>query len=144
MYSSKGMLKYDIILHPNASAKKIKLNYSGQEDVFLKDGNLIVKTSVNEVRELAPYAYQIINEEKVKIDCEFKLKNNVVTFDFPKGYDKNTILIIDPILIFSTYSGSSADNFGYTATYDKLGFLYSGSTVFGVGYPTTLGAYHIK
>lgn len=143
MYSSKGMLKYDIILHPNASAKKIKLKYSGQEDVFLKDGNLIVKTSVNEVRELAPYAYQIINEEKVKIDCQFKLKNNIVTFDFPKGYDKNTILIIDPILIFSTYSGSTADNFGYTATYDRLGFLYSGSTVFGVGYPTTLGAYQI-
>ena len=47
-------------------------------------------------------------------------------------------------LEFSTYSGSTADNFGYTATYDNYGFLYSGSTVFGVGYPTTLGAYDIS
>jgi len=143
MYSNEGALKYDLILHPNTSPKKIKLKYSGQEEIFMKNGNLIIKTSVNEVTELAPYAYQIINQKEVKVDCQFKLKNNIITFDFPEGFDKNTKLIIDPVLIFSTYSGSAADNFGYTATYDKLGFLYSGSTVFGTGYPTTLGAYQI-
>ena len=33
---------------------------------------------------------------------------------------------IDPLLIFSTYSGSNADNWGNTATFDKIGNLYSG------------------
>ena len=64
-----------------------------------------------------------------------------MSFDFPYGYDKSNDLIIDPTLIFSTYSGSISDNFGYTATYDNDGYLYSGSTAFGVDYPTTLGAY---
>ncbi|MDP4586779.1 MAG: hypothetical protein NWS86_01250, partial [Flavobacteriales bacterium] len=50
-------------------------------------------------------------------------------------------LIIDPELIFSTYSGSFSDNFGFTATFDNDGHLYSGSSAFGNGYPTTLGAY---
>ena len=144
MYSHFGTLKYDLIIHPKSSTKKIKLKYSGHDDIFLKDGNLILKTSINQIKELAPYAYQIINEKKVNIKCNFKLRNNILTFDFPEGYDKNKKLIIDPVLIFSTYSGSTADNFGYTATYDRLGFLYSGSTVFGVGYPTTLGAYQIN
>ena len=53
-------------------------------------------------------------------------------------------MVIDPVLEFSTYSGSTADNFGYTATYDNFGFLYAGSTSFGVGYPTTIGAYQIN
>ena len=72
------------------------------------------------------------------------LKNNILSFEFLNSYDNTKDLVIDPTLIFSTYSGSTADNFGYTATYDNFGFLYSGSTVFGVGYPTTLGAYQIN
>ena len=44
-------------------------------------------------------------------------------------------------LIFSTFSGSYANNFGYSATFDSKGFLYSGSSVFGQQYPTTFGAY---
>src|SRR5690606_18802547 len=37
-------------------------------------------------------------------------------------YDQNLPLIIDPELSFSTYSGSTADNFGFTATFDQEGF----------------------
>ena len=71
----------------------------------------------------------------------FKLNNNILMFDFPNGYDKNHKLIIDPTLIFFyLFRFNSFDNFGYTITYDNDGFLYSGSTVFGIGYPTTSGS----
>src|SRR5699024_7762135 len=43
--------------------------------------------------------------------------------------------------IFASYSGSSADNWGYTATYDAEGNFYMGGIVFGSGYPTTPGAF---
>ena len=36
-------------------------------------------------------------------------------------YDQNYQLVIDPLLIFSTYSGSSTNNWGETATYDQTG-----------------------
>ena len=58
-----------------------------------------------------------------------------------ENYDKTLPLIIDPALIFSTYSGSTADNWGFTSTYDAYGNLYAGSIVDGIGYPTTLGAF---
>ena len=144
IYSSKGFLKYDLIVHPNFSEKKIKIQYEGQNEIYLKNGNLIVSTSVNEIMELSPYSYQYINGDTIEIKSRFKLKNNILTFELPNGYDKNHKLFIDPILIFSTYSGSTADNFGYTATYDNDGYLYSGSTVFSIGYPTTIGAYQIN
>jgi hypothetical protein len=40
------------------------------------------------------------------------------------------VLVIRPTLIFSTYSGSTADNFGYTATYDSKGYAYAAGSVF--------------
>ena len=67
----------------------------------------------------------------------FKLNNNILMFDFPNGYDKNHKLIIDTFNFFYLFRFNS-DNFGYTAIYDNDGFLYSGSTVFGIGYPTTM------
>ena len=41
---------------------------------------------------------------------------------------------------FPPFSGSLADNWGYTATYDAQGNLYGGGIVFDAGYPTTAGA----
>ncbi len=144
MYRSEGNLKYDIIVNPNANLKKLKLSYNGIDAIFIKNGNLYVQTSVNTITEQKPFAYQILDGIKKEIQCNYKLKGKILSFEFPNGYNKNEDLIIDPTLIFSTYSGSTANNFGYTATYDDFGFLYSGSTAFGVGYPTTLGAYQIN
>ena len=45
--------------------------------------------------------------------------------------------------MFGTFSGSSADNWGFTATYDNSGNTYSAGVVFGIGYPTTTGAYQL-
>src|SRR5690606_24073256 len=59
----------------------------------------------------------------------------------PGEYDPAYELVIDPTLEFATFSGSFSDNFGYTATFDNAGFLYSGSTAFGAQYPVTTGAY---
>jgi gliding motility-associated-like protein len=143
-YIDRDKLKYDIIIAPNADASLIKIKYSGLDDVRLDDGNLYTNTSVNTVKESQPFAYQIINDNQIEVPCIYVLKNNILSFSFPTGYNKNYELIIDPILEFSSYSGSTADNFGYTATYDNFGFLYAGSTSFGTGYPTTIGAYQIN
>ena len=144
MRVENDQLKYDYIVAPFANPKQIKCEYKGIENIFLKDRNLYIQTSVNTIIEQEPYAYQIIAGEKIEVPCEYQLKRQKISFEFPEGYDSNYELIIDPLLVFSTYSGSTADNFGYTATYDQHGFLYAGSTSFGVVYPTSIGAYQIN
>ena len=141
LYTSNKSLKYDVIVHPKGDPKKVKMKYEGVNSIQLKNGNLVITTSVNKVIEQKPYAYQYIDGVQQEVECKYTLKDGVLGFEFPKGYDQDKLLVIDPTLIFSTFSGSTANNFGYTATFDKEGFLYSGSTAFGVGYPTTLGAY---
>ncbi len=93
------------------------------------------------MREQKPYAYQLINGKEVAVPCHFVLKNKTLSFQFPKGYNKNIELVIDPVLSFACSSGSTADNFGMSATYDDKGHLYAGGTAFAQGYPITTGAY---
>ena len=143
-YKLNNKFKYDIIINSYANPENIELSYKGVEDIFVYKGDLHIKTSVNSIVEEKPFAYQIINGIKKEIICNYILKSGVLSFEFPNGYDESIDLVIDPTLVFSTYSGSIANNFGYTATYDDYGFLYSGSTAFGVGYPTTLGSYQVN
>ncbi|MFN6944264.1 MAG: hypothetical protein ACK4ND_04915, partial [Cytophagaceae bacterium] len=141
VYSNSSNLKYDFIVKVGANPKNILMEFTGADNLLLRDGNLIITTSIGEIIEKKPFAYQIINGKKTPIPCEFLLVNNRLQFHFPHGYNQELELIIDPELMFSTFSGSFSNNFGYTATFDSDGFLYSGSTAFGTQYPTTLGAY---
>tara|TARA_Y100000589_G_scaffold332313_1_gene391629 strand:+ start:1486 stop:5259 length:3774 start_codon:yes stop_codon:yes gene_type:complete len=142
LYSKYFNLKYDLIIKPGINPKIIKFKYEGVKDISLKKGRIHIQTSVNQIIENEPFAYQFINNKKIKVNCNYKLKGNIISYVFPNGYNKKYPLIIDPTLIFSTFSGSFSNNFGYSATFDSKGFLYSGSSVFGNQYPTTLGAYN--
>lgn len=139
----QNSLKYNFIVSPLANAADIQLYYQGLESISLQKGALLLKTSVNEISEQKPYAYQWIKGKQVVVPCEFILNNTTVTFRFPKGYNKNVELVIDPILVFAASSGSSADNFGMSATYDSQGCLYAGGISFSQGYPITLGAFDV-
>lgn len=141
-FSDEGNMKYDFILHPRANPKEIVLEYTGVDTMFLSYGNLVLRTSIGDVLESAPYAYQIIDGMKKEVKCIYKLRGNELHFDLDK-YDRSKELIIDPVLVFSTFTGASANNFGYTATYGSDGSLYAGGVVFNDGgqYPTTTGAF---
>ncbi len=142
IYSESGNVKYDLIVNPGADIKKIKINYSGVNSIRLENNKLIIVTSVGENTELAPYAYQFINNTKKEVPCKYVLnEQNQISFQFPKGYKDDVQLVIDPVLVFSTLTGSTADNWGFTATYDSLGNYYSGGIANGVGYPVTVGAF---
>jgi len=128
-------VKYNFYVKPGADAANIKMFYDKVEKITLKKGEITIKTQLNEIVEHEPYAYQMIDGKEVPVPCRFQLKNNTVSFSFPKGYDIQYELVIDPVLVFAASSGSFADNFGMTATYDTLGNLYSGGTCFDQGFP---------
>ncbi|MCG8308980.1 MAG: gliding motility-associated C-terminal domain-containing protein [Cytophagales bacterium] len=141
MYHENGSLKYDFIVAPGANPDAIKLRYSGQSELKIRDGKVKIGTVHGELIENVPLSFSVSNSRKVSVPSEFVMEDGVVRFNFPSGYNTNARLIIDPELIFSTYSGSFADNWGFTATYDDEGNLYSGGIVFDAGYPATGGVF---
>ncbi|MBN2729325.1 MAG: gliding motility-associated C-terminal domain-containing protein [Bacteroidales bacterium] len=141
VYEQNEYLKHEFRLAPGSNSKDILLEYTDVDNLSIIDGNLSIHTSIGKVLELKPVAWQIVDGDTVFVPCQYNLKGNRVSFSFPESYNKSVELIIDPTLVFSTYSGSTADNWGYTATFDEDGFVYAGGNIFGNGYPTTGGAY---
>lgn len=139
-YTNNGQLKYDVVVNPGADISPLGMRITGASALTLKNGNLIIKTSVGSVTELAPVAYQVINNVKVDVDVKFSLQGNTVYFK-TGNYSKTAALVIDPALVFATFTGSKSDNWGYTATFDASGAFYAGGIVFGNGYPVSTGAF---
>lgn len=144
LYITELGLKYDFIIHPGGDLDDIVLEYEGVDNIKVSNNNLVIETTVNDVVELQPIVYQIFEGEKVLIHCDYNLKKNRLTYQLARHYDPNTVLVIDPSLVFSTYTGSTGDNWGFTATWDYNDNVYSGGIVFNVGYPTSMGAYQVN
>jgi gliding motility-associated-like protein len=141
-YSENGQLKYDIIVNPGGDVGKILMHYEGVDKLLIKNSQLVIRTSVGDVKELVPYSYQFdkINGKR-ETTCSYELAgNNTVRFKVG-DYSKTSTLIIDPTLIFSSFTGSKAGQYGFTATPGPDGSLYSGGIVFGNGFPVSPGAY---
>ena len=145
VYGVGENMKYDFIIEPGGDPGQIRLGYRGIEPTLSPEGELVFSTAVRELREQPPIAYQVIDGKKEIIPCEYKLEKNVLRYHFPDGYDPQYPLVIDPTLIFSSYTGSESDNWGFTATYDTAGHAYGGGIQYGPttgsGYRTTVGAY---
>ncbi|MBX5439098.1 MAG: SBBP repeat-containing protein, partial [Thermoflavifilum sp.] len=156
-YFEAGRLKYDWIIHPGGKISAIQMQYSGVESLEVKKGNLLIHTAVGDVTELEPFCYQYINGQRVEIPCAYVLnslpastsqpqqagkgRNLQVSFRIKGDYQPGYPLIIDPVVVFATFTGSTSDNWGFTATYDAQGNFYAGGIVFGGGYPVTPGAF---
>ncbi|MBF9142999.1 DUF7948 domain-containing protein [Hymenobacter properus] len=141
-YSKEQALEYDFEVGVGADAGRIALRYDGQAKLQIVKGALNIGTTVGTVVEQRPYAYQLVDGRRQRVACEYVLATkNTVKFVLPEGYNRALPLVIDPVLVYSTYTGSTASNYGYTATYDSLGNLYAGGDVHSAGYPTSVGAY---
>ncbi|MEZ5009103.1 MAG: PKD domain-containing protein [Chitinophagales bacterium] len=142
LYGKDNLFEYDFVVHPGANWQQISLKYNGIKNLYVKNGQLHLTTPLGVLVELAPVVFQEINGKRQQIKAQFVVKENKeVGFEILESYDKTKQLTIDPVLVFSTYSGSASDNWGFTATYDDAGNLYSGGMVAGNGYPATIGAY---
>lgn len=141
MYSDHGTLKYDFVVQPGSDPKQIALKYEGQHELKIREQKLVIGTVHGQLIENVPISYAKSNARTESVPTQFEINDGMVNFSFPNGYNKDNELVIDPELIFSTYSGSFADNWGFTATFDDEGNLYSGGIVFGTGFPTTNGVF---
>jgi len=142
-YSDGDKLKYDFIVKPGGNPSAIAMRYDGGVTLSIKNKELIIGTSVGEVKELAPYSYQGGLKGSTDVRTKYVIKDNVVTFNVEK-YDPAATLIIDPQIIFVSLTGSTSDNWGYTATPGPDGSFFAGGVSFGAGYPVSPGAFQTQ
>jgi gliding motility-associated-like protein len=143
VYSSGSNLKYDWIVKPGGNPEQIQVVLEGATWSLRKaeeGSEVVIETSVQTIIEKAPYAYQLIDGRLVEVPCEYRMRGQVLSYELG-SYDTGKPLVIDPEVAFSTYIGSPASSWGFTACDDSEGNLIAGAAVFAENYPTTVGAF---
>ena len=146
-YGNQRQLEYDVIVKPGADPSKVKIVYEGIEGLRLKDNGemeVVVKNSKGEesiaLIQHKPIVYQEIDGKRKELDGGFLILKNdkdkaVYAFNVP-DYDKTRPLIIDPVLVYSTYLGGSGNDWGYGIAVDSSGNAYVTGLTFSTDFPT--------
>ncbi len=141
LYSSYDNIKYDLILMPKANINDVVLNYKNVTSVKIINRNVVIQTSIGNIIEEKPYAYQIIKNKKIEVKCEYKqLNDTTIGYTILGGYDNKYKLIIDPTIVVCSYGNSTVWSNSCGSNGDIFGNIFSYGNA-DVGYPTTQGAF---
>ena len=103
-----GDIKYDFIVYPGGNPNNIQIQIDGHKSHYIDNKNdLVIKTSYMDIIDSGLFAYQGDQEE---IKCEFEfIENNKFGFSVSE-YDKSEILVIDPLVSYSTFLGQDGQD----------------------------------
>lgn len=135
-------IKYSFEVDAGVNPSVIQIYHEGMDGLTLEEGKIEIQTRFGAIIEDGLKVWNASgNSEKSYVNAEFQLNNDTISYYFPNGFDTTSLLVIDPSLTFSTFTGSTSDNWGFTAAPDLDANLYAGGIVFGTGYPISTGAY---
>jgi hypothetical protein len=110
-YGHQGQLEYDFEVAPGADPGKIALRFPGHRRPGLdENGDLILAASGGEVRLKAPRIYQpAASGTQQDVAGHFVVRGDGQVGFEVGAYDRSRMLVIDPVLAYSTYLGGAAD-----------------------------------
>ncbi|MCK4819361.1 hypothetical protein KA005_26550, partial [bacterium] len=102
---------------------RIRLRYNVPVTVDDSD-NLVFSFETGEMKESRPKAWQEINGEHIPVEVSFRsLGERKVGFKVG-SYDPHFPLVIDPVLSWNTFMGSSSEDKGWAIAVDGSGNVY--------------------
>src|SRR5258708_4484430 len=136
-YGNQQRLEYDFVLRPGADPNEIRLAYSGADSMRLdSDGDLILNVQGKELRQCRPVVYQEIGGQRVEVAGGYELTKHKGEVRFAIAhYDRAKPLIVDPVLVYSTYLGGGGNDQANAIAVDNTGAAYVTGHTSG-GFPT--------
>jgi len=134
---NERQVEYDFVIAPKANPGRIRMAFEGAESMTLgKDGELILRTAAGDLVQPRPYVYQEVHGRRQTIDGRYALRaSNEVGFVLGR-YDRSRALVIDPVLVWSTYLGGSIEDLGYAIAVDGSGNTYVTGATGSTDFPT--------
>jgi Beta-propeller repeat len=136
-HGTQGQLEYDFVVAPQADPSKIRLRFEGATPIVDgASGDLVLSPAV---RFRKPVLYQETGGIRQPVTGKFVIANNEVSFQ-AGAYDRNRELVIDPVLVYSSYLGGSTQQSAINAmTVNAFGEIYVTGVTNALDYPTTTG-----
>ena len=137
-YGDHGLLESDFVLAPYADVRRIQVAIDGAGNLHTEsNGDLVVGTTSGEVRLHKPVIYQRVNGTTRLVEGGYVLSQDRTVGFYVGEYDQAEPLIIDPVLIYSTFLGGAGDEFqtGNGIAVDSLGQVYITGETRSVDFP---------
>ena len=130
---------------PGADATAIELKMDGANSLKINEKEEVEVDGIPIYSK--PVAYQMINGKRVEVAANYQVlasnlspQTSILTYGFKVGdYDKSSPLIIDPVLVYSSYLGGSGEDQGYSIAVDTSGNVYITGWTNSSNFPTTPG-----
>ena len=161
-YGNPQQLEYDLIVAPGADPGQIRLSFDGVDGIRLDDeGNLVLAVAGGEIMQKAPRVFQSVEGKKRMIAGRYLLLDGgdaggmagidgigisgsvtgrAVGFALAT-YDPAQVLVIDPVVVYSTYLGGSDSDWGAGIAVDGAGHAYIAGHTYSVDFPTERAVY---
>jgi hypothetical protein len=132
-YGNHRQLEYDFIVAPGADPNIVTLDFEGADKPEIDTaGDLVLHTTSDEIRYRKPFVYQEGNGKRIEVAGTFKClhlpsasSNHKSVIGFQVGsYDTSKPLIIDPVMVFSSYLGGSGPDGSVGIAVDSSGSTY--------------------
>jgi uncharacterized protein (TIGR03437 family) len=129
-YRNGSQLEYDFVVTAGADPGAITLTFPGARNVSVdKAGDLVLATDSGKIVQRKPRMWQQVGDTKKEIEARYAVRSkNEVGFELDH-YDAGAVLVIDPVLVYSTFVDGFSSAFGAV---DGAGNVYlSGPTTGG-------------
>jgi hypothetical protein len=139
-YGNQRQLEYDLVVHPGANPEVIGLSFEGVDKIEVDtNGDLLLKAAGGELRQRKPVVYQEADGGRQIIASNYLLKGNREVGFQLAAYDAGRPLVIDPVLIYSTYFGGNASDSSNGIAVDSTGSAYVTGDTSSTNFPITSG-----
>jgi Beta-propeller repeat/Cep192 domain 4/Abnormal spindle-like microcephaly-assoc'd, ASPM-SPD-2-Hydin len=141
-YGNHRQLEYDFEILPGADPSKIQFEVRGAQKIEVDgDGNLVLDTATSQLRFKSPVVYQNSNGQRTPVGGQYILRDSThIAFQLSE-YDGSKPLVIDPVLIYSTYLGGTGNDNPKGIAVDSNGNVYLAGYTDSADFPlATLGS----
>ncbi len=144
-YGNGHEMEYDFLVSPGADYRRIQIEYQGARGMSVNGaGELVIETDFGSITERRPVVYQTVGGGKRELTGRYVLQGgNRFTFALDEQYDPSLPLVIDPVLVYSTYLGGSSggaggfdDEHAFGIAVDPSGSAYVAGRTPSADFPT--------
>jgi hypothetical protein len=135
-YGSGSDLEYDFVVRPGGRVSDIVLAFSGAKQVHVDAaGDLVLSTSAGELRQRRPVTWQVIDGVRREAGGRFTIDRHRRVHVAVPDYDRARPLVIDPILVYSTFLGGTNYDRAGDISVDAAGNVYVSGATYSDDFP---------
>jgi len=140
-YGNPRQLEYDFVVAPGADPQAITLAFEGTDKLEIdSEGNLVLHIAGGHLIQRTPIIYQDIGGTRQPIPGHYVLRDKDRIGVHVASYDRTRPLIIDPVLVYSTFLGSDQTERGNAIAVDATGNTYVTGETNSDNFPGTAGS----